>query len=70
MSGFSKFINPQEPVKLFQISNVTGFGLDTFRESLYSLQNRVNWEKNREHRSYPWVFLTTLKFGNIVKIVP
>jgi len=46
---------PQAPIKLFQISNVTGHGLDSFRESLFSLENRVNWEKNREQDTIMWI---------------
>lgn len=52
--NLTKF-NPQEPIKMFQISNVTGHGLDSFRQSLYSLQNRVNWEKNREQDTIMWI---------------
>ena len=52
--NLTKF-NPQEPIKMFQISNVTGHGLEFFRESLYSLENRVNWEKNREQDTIMWI---------------
>ena len=47
--------NPQEPIKMFRISNVTGYGLDSFRQSLYSLENRLNWEKNREQDTIMWI---------------
>lgn len=47
--------NSQEPIKMFRISNVTGHGLDSFRQSLYSLQNRVNWEKNRVQDTIMWI---------------
>ena len=42
-------------IRLFHISNVTGLGLDTFRESLYSLKNRVDWEKNRSQDTIMWI---------------
>lgn len=52
--NLTKF-DDQEPIKLFHISNVSGLGLDYFRESLYSLKNRVNWEKNRCQDTIMWI---------------
>lgn len=47
--------NPKEPIKMFRISNVTGHGLDCFRQSLYSVKNRVNWDKNRDQDTIMWI---------------
>ena len=35
--NLTKF-HAQEPIKMFRISNVTGYGLDAFRQSLYSFR--------------------------------
>ena len=36
-------INDDKSVKMFKLSNVTGEGLDFFRDNLLTLNNRINW---------------------------
>jgi GTPase len=42
-------------VKLFKLSNVTGKGLDTFRDYLFLQQPSINWESKRQKDSIYWI---------------
>jgi small GTP-binding protein len=42
-------------VKLFKLSNVTGNGLDTFRDYLCLQQPSINWESKRQKDSIYWI---------------
>lgn len=42
-------------LKMFQLSNVTGEGLDFFRNFMFQIKNRVNWEKNRSQDTIFWI---------------
>ena len=42
-------------VKLFKLSNVTGNGLDTFREFLFLQEPSINWESKRQKDSIYWI---------------
>ena len=42
-------------LKMFQLSNVTGEGLDFFRNYMFQIKNRVNWEKNRSQDTIFWI---------------
>ena len=44
-----------DTIKLYQLSNVTGYGLDYFRDCLFQVKNRVNWEKNRSQDTILWI---------------
>lgn len=44
-----------DTIKLYQLSNVTGNGLDYFRDCLFQVKNRVNWEKNRFQDTILWI---------------
>lgn len=52
-----KNINQSEKniIKMFQLSNVTGNGLDYFRNFLFTLKNRIDWEVNREQDTIFWI---------------
>ena len=41
--------------KMFQLSNVTGVGLDYFRKFLYGLEPRINWESRRKGDTIVWI---------------
>ena len=45
----------KDNVKMFQLSNVTGQGLDPFRDYLFKIKNRVDWEKNRSQDTILWI---------------
>ena len=46
---------PTHKVKLFKLSNVTGNGLDTFREFLFLQEPSINWESKRQKDSIYWI---------------
>tara|TARA_B100000123_G_C25737528_1_gene432208 strand:- start:1678 stop:2880 length:1203 start_codon:yes stop_codon:yes gene_type:complete len=48
-------LNLNEELKMFELSNVTGEGLDYFRNFLFKIKNRVNWEKNRSQDTIFWI---------------
>lgn len=42
-------------IKLFQLSNVTGEGLEYFKNFLFRVKNRVDWNKNRSQDTILWI---------------
>lgn len=48
-------ITQDKNIHLYKLSNVTGEGLSFFRHRLFSVKNRVNWEKNRGQDTIFWI---------------
>ena len=44
-----------DTINLFKLSNVTGIGLDTFREFLFLQNPKIDWESKRNKDSIYWI---------------
>ena len=44
-----------DTINLFKLSNVTGLGLDTFREFLFLQNPKIDWESKRNKDSIYWI---------------
>jgi small GTP-binding protein len=45
----------QNTINLFKLSNVSGTGLDTFRDFLFLQEPKINWESKRNKDSIYWI---------------
>lgn len=48
-------IKEDNHIKMFKLSNVTGEGLDYFRNNLLTLNNRINWNEKRDKDTIFWI---------------
>ena len=58
-------------IKMFKLSNVTGEGLDYFRNNLLTLNNRINWNEKRDKDTIFWIDnVYYVKFFNYQLVSP